>query len=193
MLMTCCEDGSICMWRLGDENEAMKSLSLVSASAKQRQEENEMNLESLVLRSDWANRGQLLDNAMRQLEEIKKQTELQVRAIEQDCTQKTYAIEGRRNDQFERAVDKIQVSQVYAVAFLLIESLRSLFIGVQELEKKLAEQSEQSHQQQMQLRLDSDNERRRMEEAHHSKLATEYRHHQTLEVQIEQLKQQHIR
>jgi hypothetical protein len=71
--------------------------------------------------------------------------------------------------------------------------LLSLFICVQELEKKLAEQSEQSHQQQIQLRLDSDNERRRMEEAHHSKLANEYRHHQALEVQIEQLKQQHIR
>lgn len=67
------------------------------------------------------------------------------------------------------------------------------FIGVQELEKKLAQQSEQSHQQQMQLRLDSDNERRRLEEAHHSKLATEYRHHQSLELQIEKLKQQHTK
>ena len=111
MLMTCCEDGSLCMWRLGDENAATKSLSRVSASAKQRQEENEMNLESLVLRSDWTNRGLLLENALRQLEELKKQTELQIRTIEQDCSQKIYVIESRRNDQFERAVDKIQVSQ----------------------------------------------------------------------------------
>jgi hypothetical protein len=99
------------MWRLGDENAATKSLSRVSASAKQRQEENEMNLESLVLRSDWTNRGLLLENALRQLEELKKQTELQIRTIEQDCSQKIYVIESRRNDQFERAVDKIQVSQ----------------------------------------------------------------------------------
>ena len=52
---------------------------------------------------------------------------------------------------------------------------------------------EQSHQQMMQLRLDGDNERRRLEESHHSKLAAEYRHHQALESQIEQLKIEHIR
>jgi len=57
----------------------------------------------------------------------------------------------------------------------------------------LAEQIEQSHQQVVQLRLDSDAERRRLEESHHSKLAAEYRHHQNLENQIEQLKQHHIR
>lgn len=109
MLMTCSDDGSICMWRLGDESAVTKSLSLVSASAKLRQEENELNLESLVLRSDWANRGQQLDNALRQLEEVKRHAELQVRAVEQDCAQKTHVLESRRNDQFERAVDKIQV------------------------------------------------------------------------------------
>ncbi len=63
----------------------------------------------------------------------------------------------------------------------------------QELEKKLAQQVEQSHQQMMQLRLDGDNERRRLEEAHHSKLASEYRHHQSLESTIEQLKVEHIK
>ena len=67
------------------------------------------------------------------------------------------------------------------------------FLLIKELEKKLAEQQEQSHQQMAQLRLDSDTERRRLEEAHHSKLAAEYRHHQALESQIDQLKQQHSR
>lgn len=57
----------------------------------------------------------------------------------------------------------------------------------------MALQVEQSHQQMMQLRLDGDNERRRLEESHHSKLAAEYRHHQSLESQIEQLKIEHIR
>lgn len=45
----------------------------------------------------------------------------------------------------------------------------------------------------MQLRIDGDNERRKLEEAHHTKLAAEYRHHQGLESQIELLKVEHVR
>lgn len=52
---------------------------------------------------------------------------------------------------------------------------------------------EQSHQQMIQLRIEGDNERRKLEEAHHSKLAAEYRHHQALEAQIETLKMQHMK
>ncbi|XP_046630925.1 cilia- and flagella-associated protein 57-like [Daphnia pulicaria] len=168
MLMSCCEDGSICLWRLGDEN--AKATQHLPSSSRMRLEESELNLECLVLRADWDDRGKKLDNLIRQLEEVKRQAELQVKAVEQECSQKTYAAESRHNDQFDRAIDKIQ-----------------------ELEKKLAQQVEQSHQQMMQLRLDGDNERRRLEEAHHSKLASEYRHHQSLESTIEQLKIEHIK
>lgn len=57
----------------------------------------------------------------------------------------------------------------------------------------MAQQAEQNHQQIMQLRIDGDNERRKLEEAHHTKLAAEYRHHQGLESQIELLKVEHVR
>ena len=57
----------------------------------------------------------------------------------------------------------------------------------------MSQQADVSHQQLMQIRMDGDNERRKLEEAHHSKLAAEYRHHQSLESQIEQLKLEHIR
>ncbi|XP_032791524.2 LOW QUALITY PROTEIN: cilia- and flagella-associated protein 57 [Daphnia magna] len=168
MLMSCCEDGSICLWRLGDESAT--ATQPIHSSSRKRLEEGELNLECLVLRSDWEDRGKKLDNVIRQLDEVKHQTELQIKAIEQECSQKTYAAESRHHDQFDRAIDKIQ-----------------------ELEKKLAQQLEQSHQQMMQLRLDGDNERRRLEEAHHSKLASEYRHHHTLESKIEQLKIEHAK
>lgn len=115
MLMTCCDDGSICLWRLGDD--AKQRLAAVSAAAaaaassssKLRMEENELNMECLVLRTDWNNRGMMLDNAVRQLQEVKRQAELQIKAVEQDCAQKTYASESRHHDQVDRAVEKIQV------------------------------------------------------------------------------------
>ena len=114
MLMTCCDDGSICLWRLGDEGSGTSKVAqhlAVSSSAKLRLEEKELNLECLVLRTDWVNRGMMLDNLSRQLEEVKRQTELQIKAIEQECAQKTYAAESRHHDQFDRAVDRIQVSK----------------------------------------------------------------------------------
>lgn len=110
MLMSCCEDGSICMWRLGDEsNTASPHL---PSSSRKRLEESELNLECLVLRSDWDDRGKKLDNVIRQLGEVKQQTELQIKAIEQECSQKTYAVESRHHDQFDRAIDKIQVNTI---------------------------------------------------------------------------------
>jgi hypothetical protein len=107
MLMSCCEDGSICLWRLGDEN--AKATQHLPSSSRMRLEESELNLECLVLRADWDDRGKKLDNLIRQLEEVKRQAELQVKAVEQECSQKTYAAESRHNDQFDRAIDKIQV------------------------------------------------------------------------------------
>lgn len=155
-----------------------------------RLEESELNLECLVLRADWDDRGKKLENLIRQLGEVKRQTELQIKAVEQECTQKTYAAESRHHDQFDRAIDKIQVLK-RSLARTWMRNL--IFLSIQELEKKLAQQEEQNHQKMMQLRVDGDNERRRLEEAHHTKLATEYRHHQALESQIEQLKLEHVR
>ena len=157
-----------------------------------RLEENELNLECLVLRADWDDRAKKLENVVRQLQEVRRQTELQIKAVEQECIQKTYAAESRHNDQFDRAIDKIQVwfyNFLNTFPDVLVISIQF----EKELEKKLTEQAEHNHQQMMQLRLDGDNERRRLEETHHSKLAAEYRHHQSLESQIEQLKIEHVR
>ena len=187
MLMSCCDDGSICLWRLGEDS--AKVTQHLPSSSKRRLEESELNLECLVLRADWEDRGKKLENLIRQLGEVRRQTELQIKAVEQECSQKTYAAESRHHDQFDRAIDKIQVNWNFVSTSSRLQ--RGFF--VQELEKKLTQQVEQSHQQMMQLRLDGDNERRRLEESHHSKLAAEYRHHQALESQIEQLKIEHIR
>lgn len=110
MLMSCCDDGSICLWRLGDDAGGGKTTHLHPSSSKlQLTEENEVNMECLVLRTDWMNRGMMLDNAIRQLAEVKRQTELQIKAVEQECAQKTYAAETRHHDQVDRAVERIQV------------------------------------------------------------------------------------
>lgn len=79
-----------------------------------RLEESELNLECLVLRADWDDRGKKLENLVRQLSEVKRQTQLQIQAVEQECTQKTYAAESRHHDQFDRAIDKIQVSTLFS-------------------------------------------------------------------------------
>ena len=109
--MSCCEDGSICLWRLGDES--AKATQHLPSSSRMRLEESELNLECLVLRADWDDRGKKLDNVIRQLEEVKRNAELQIKAVEQECSQKTYAAESRHNDQFDRAIDKIQVKTLY--------------------------------------------------------------------------------
>ena len=66
-------------------------------------------MECLVLRADWEDRGKRLENVVRQLAEVRRQADLQIKAIEQECNQKTYAAESRHHDQFDRAIDKIQV------------------------------------------------------------------------------------
>ena len=108
MLMSCCDDGSICLWRLGEDS--AKVTQHLPSSSKRRLEESELNLECLVLRADWEDRGKKLENLIRQLGEVRRQTELQIKAVEQECSQKTYAAESRHHDQFDRAIDKIQVN-----------------------------------------------------------------------------------
>ena len=108
MLMSCCDDGSICLWRLGDDS-PKSAQHLPSSSSRMRLEENELNLECLVLRADWDDRAKKLENVVRQLQEVRRQTELQIKAVEQECIQKTYAAESRQNGQFDCEIDKFQV------------------------------------------------------------------------------------
>lgn len=107
MLMSCCEDGSICLWRSGDDGN--KPVQHLGTSAKLRLEEGELAVECLVLRADWENKGQMLKNTGRELDDVKRQAELRIKAVEHECAEKVFNVESRHLDQFDRAIDKIQV------------------------------------------------------------------------------------
>lgn len=107
MLMSCCEDGSICLWRSGDDGN--KAVQHLGTSAKLRLEEGELAVECLVLRADWENKCHMLGNTVRQLDDVKRQAELRIKAVEHECAEKVFGVESRHLDQFDRAIDKIQV------------------------------------------------------------------------------------
>ena len=103
-LISCSEDGSICLWKLSDDPvKAHYSLSKV------RSEADRLNVECLVLRGDWLNHNRRLDNAILHVDEVKRQTQLQIQILEQESEQQQKIIEVEHYQQLERANRQVQV------------------------------------------------------------------------------------
>ena len=92
------------LWKVGDDDKGH-----YGSSSKVRCEADQLNVECLVLRGDWANQNRKLDNALLQVNEIKRQTQLQIQIIEQESAQKRQIIENRHGQQLNEANQQIQV------------------------------------------------------------------------------------
>ena len=103
-LISCSEDGSICLWKLSDDPTKGHY-----SHSKVRSEADRLNVECLILRGDWLNHNRRLDNAVLHVDEVKRQTQLQIQIMEQESAQQCKAIEDEHDQQLERANRQIQV------------------------------------------------------------------------------------
>ena len=99
-MVTCCDDGSMCFWRFNQ-------------TAKEAARSAESSNECLVLRDDWHNQKVLLDLATKQLDQIQRQTQLQIQGMELDYHQRLSTTEKKFSLQLEQGNEKIMASGEY--------------------------------------------------------------------------------
>ena len=171
----------MCFWRLGE------------ASKQQWNPLSENgNQECLVLRIDWTNQNSLLENTTRQLNEVKRETELHVKAVEQQHAEKAQESQDKFRKDLEAANDKLRVNHSFQPVNWEKLILFRTFYHFQDVKAQMKQQALDNENRVAQLRSEFESERKRMEDAHQTKLANAYKRHEELEDQIQEMQCKHI-